>query len=229
MLHQGVFDFDGGHPQATDLKHVIRAPAVPIIAFGVAVVSVAGLEPLPLHHFFCLFVLVPLIGRIGVALDHEIANLADRNLVSFVVDYLCFKGRCHFAAASRLGSSRPIGKKIMSCLRGADHVQKLDAEAILPLMKQSRRQRLAGGKADSERAQVVGLFYTQQASIEGGNGEEKGRMILVDNLENLLWFGSLGPKNCCRAKTKRKIKGIAEPVSKEQFGSREANIILVHS
>src|SRR5262249_27571068 len=102
---------------------------------------------------------------------------------------------CHFAAASGLGSSWPIGKKIVSCLRGADHIQKLDAEAILPLVKQRRRQRLAGGKADSERAQVVGLFYTQQAGVKGRNGEEKGRMILVDDLENLLRVGPLRPKN----------------------------------
>src|SRR5262249_58531472 len=105
------------------------------------------------------------IGCIGVALDHEIANFADRNLVPFVVDYFRFKGRCYFAATSRLGSSRPIGKKVVSCLRGADHVQKLHAEAILPLVKYSLRQRLAGGKADSKRAHAVGPSYAHHSSV----------------------------------------------------------------
>ncbi len=87
---------------------------------------------------------IPIIRRVGVAFDHEIADLADGNFAPVVVDNLGFERRRHLAAAAGFGSPRAIGQKVMGGFGRADHIQELQTGAFFPLVKERRRQGFAG-------------------------------------------------------------------------------------
>src|SRR6218665_80638 len=76
MLHQGGLDLERRDIDATDFEHVVAAPGVGVIAFGVAQVLVATLGPDPLKSLAALVALVPVHQRGTGALDVQVANRA---------------------------------------------------------------------------------------------------------------------------------------------------------
>ena len=67
MLHKNILNFYGAYPHALDLHHVVIAAHVPVVALSIAIVFVAGADPVALNGLFRLLMLVPVIRADGIA------------------------------------------------------------------------------------------------------------------------------------------------------------------
>src|SRR4030095_17266270 len=106
------------------------------------------------------------------------AASADRQLATVVVDDLCFDRRRHFAAAACFCSAWTVRQKIVGGFRRADHIQKLQARVLLPLVENRRGQRLAGRQTDAQGTEIVFLLDAQQAGGQPGGRKKKNRDCL---------------------------------------------------
>ncbi len=59
----------GRDPLTTDLEHVVGTTAVPVVAIGILIVFVTGVNPVAVDYVFGLFVLVPVVGGCAISLN----------------------------------------------------------------------------------------------------------------------------------------------------------------
>src|SRR5215470_1082945 len=93
-------DLEWGYPHAVDLEHVVGAPAVMIVAIGVAQVFVAGMGPFADEGAPTFRPLVPVAFAGGGPAHHELADLAIGELAPVVVDDLHVVSRHRLAGRS---------------------------------------------------------------------------------------------------------------------------------
>src|SRR5207248_6592178 len=113
LLHRGVFDqrvldLHRAYPDATHFQHVIRAAGVPVVAIGISGELVAGADPMAFDGVLCPLVLVPVVGARAVALDHQVADRPDRNILTGLVDDARLVSRHQLAGGARTSSTRPV-------------------------------------------------------------------------------------------------------------------------
>src|SRR5215211_6780224 len=142
-------------PEAADLDHVVRASLVPVEAFLVSPVPVAGEDPLALHSRLGLLVVAPVVGRGGIPLDREVPRLAILRGVAFLVEDLGLVTRNGCPAGAGLEGIRRVGDEDVQHLRGADAVEDGQAEGLIPAAPHAGGQRLGGRDAQAYRGEVV--------------------------------------------------------------------------
>src|SRR5258708_34314831 len=108
MLEQGAFNFNRADPHAFDFQHVVGPSHIPVITVSVAVIFVAGAQPLSAESLFRLLVLVPIAGAGGIAFDPEIADLAVGDWQVVLVDYAAFIAGEDLSALSWTGPAGTV-------------------------------------------------------------------------------------------------------------------------
>src|SRR6202022_972408 len=102
-------DLDRRDPQTAHLDHVVGATLVPVVAFLVDSVAVAGEKPVPENRPLRLSVLSPVERESAVALDVEVSCLARFQRLSRFVEHLQLISGHWLAARSGLDGIEPGG------------------------------------------------------------------------------------------------------------------------
>ena len=116
----------------------------------------------------------------------------------------------------------------MERLGGADDIEKLEAEPVPPALVHARRQRLPGGDADAERAEIEaarGVRHLEEPGVDGGHREEMRRPLRGDHGEEVLGVEPLGNQDGGGAGEGGKVERVAEAEGEEELGSGEDEII----
>jgi len=97
-----ALDFCRAEPEALDLEEIVGATGVPEKSIFVLKVFIAGAEPLADEGVFCSFVLIPIAGAEGIALDPKVADFIGRGRAAGFVGDFCFEAGENFAAGAGL-------------------------------------------------------------------------------------------------------------------------------
>ena len=111
----------------------------------------------------------------------------------------------------------------MAGLGGADAVDDLDAEALVPAAIELRRQRLARRHAEAERREVeppLGLLRGEHRGVERRDAEEDRGTLTRDQLEHRVRRRPLRVQHALPADAHREVARVAEAVGEEELGGR---------
>src|SRR5579883_2299182 len=229
MGDQRGLDLDGRNPLAADLEHVVRAPGVPVVAIGILVILIAGMNPVPGDGIFGLLMLVPIIGRDAVPANQQIANLALLHRVAVLIGNQGLVAGNQLAGAAGTDLVGPIADKDMQNLGAADAVEDDHVELILPAAQDLARQGLACRDADAHRGEVeafLGVGQGQHARIERWHAVENAWPVLLDDLEHILGQRPAGITDRAGSHAKGEIEIVAESISEIKLGCGEGDIVL---
>ena len=228
VLGQTGLHLDRRHPDPAHLQHVVVAALEVEIAVGVLEEHVSGSEPLPLHGAPALLVTVPVAGGDGLALDPQLAGGAGQDRPSLAVHQPRLEAGDHLPAGARARRPGPIGQVVVQRLGGAHHVEQLETESLSPALEHRRRQRLAGGDAQAQRAQIEaprGLGYLEETRVHGGHREEMCRPLGGHEGEQLLGIEPFGNEEGGGAGEGGKVQRVAETEGEEELGGGEDAIV----
>src|SRR5215472_14031141 len=136
-------DLERRYPHAVDLEHVVGAPAVVIVAVGVAQILVAGMGPFADEGAAALRALVPVAFAGGGPAHHELADLAISELAPVLVDDLHVVSRHRLAGRSVADVAGPVAQKGLQHFGRAESVENVDADDRAPAFAEMGGQRLA--------------------------------------------------------------------------------------
>src|SRR5215471_2185627 len=131
MRNEGRLDLERRYPHAVDLEHVVGAPAVVIVAVGVAQILVAGMRPFADEGAAALRALVPVAFAIG-------------ELALVLVDDLHVVPRHRLAGRSVADVAGPVAQKGLQHFGRAEPIENVDADDRAPAFAEMGGQRLAG-------------------------------------------------------------------------------------
>src|SRR5262245_40345206 len=171
MKHR--LDFQRRHPLAVHFEHLVAAALKPEISLRILAIAVPRIDPLTLKRGLGFGVLVPVVCKGAIALDHELADGPWRDGLSQLIDEAHVISRDKDAAAPGLATPWTVRDEGLQQLSGADPVKNLQAKARLPAMIELGRQRLAGGDAQTHGGKIVvccHILYAEEPRVQGGNG-----------------------------------------------------------
>ena len=229
MRNQRAFHLEWRDPDAGHLEHVVGAAAIGVTALRIARVFVAGASPVALERLAAFAALIPVALACRGRIHQKLADFAVRHLRAGVVD------QTHVITGHRLARgavpdvARRIGQKDVQQFGGADAVENVDAETLLPAFADKLGQRLARRGADPQTfcARLVPeRLIVEHRGEQRRHAEEDAGIVLADQFEHHLRRRTLGIQDCGRADRHRKGQRIAEAIGEEQFRRREADIVL---
>src|SRR5262249_48493124 len=144
MRNEGRLDLERRYPHAVDLEHVVGAPAVVIVAVGVAQIIVAGMRPFADEGAAALRALVPVAFAGGGPAHHELADLAIGELAPVLVDDLHVVPLHRLAGRSVADVAGPVAQKGLQHFGRAEPTPNVDAYDRAPAFAEMGGQRLAG-------------------------------------------------------------------------------------
>ena len=227
MLDQHALDLGWRDPDAADLHHVVvAAQELPVAIFG-AGVDVAGAEPLAHEVAAGRVGAAPVSGRDRVAPHVQLpghVRFSDRRPGLVQQLGLIAADQCP-AGAGALGADL-VRQEDVERLGRSDSVEHRRAVLGREPAVQLGRQRLSGGDGGAHRAQcVLGNVGVEQRCDEAGTGEEQRRPVLDEEAGHA---GRRRPRrieHCRGTDRERERQRIAESVSEEQLGHREAAVV----
>src|SRR6185437_8109204 len=108
VFDKSVFEFDGAYPETVDLEHIVGAPGIPEVPILILVILIPGVEPVALESILALFMLVPIAGTDGVALDEQVADFADGNRTAMLVHQAGLAAGNNLAAGAGANCARAV-------------------------------------------------------------------------------------------------------------------------
>ena len=183
--------------------------------------------------------LVPIESGGRVPLDQQVADLALGQGPPLLVHDAGLVTRHDLPRAPGAHLPDPVRDEDVEQLRGADAVQDLQAESVLPAVEDGGRQRFSGRDADPHRFQgliqaarplVLGRFCLRIRQLEHGRVQrrdpvEDGGPIRRQDLEHLV--GQRPPRIQDRgsADVEREVQVVSEPVGEEELGGRKGDVL----
>src|ERR1700683_2491787 len=137
-------DLERRYPHATDLEHVVSAPAVVKVAVRVAEVFVARESPFTREYASALVPLIPVALAGGGSTDDEFADLAGRNFAAAFIDDFQLVAGYWLAGGAVAQVARLVAQVGLKHFGRADAVEHIDAGDFAPAFAQMGGQRFAG-------------------------------------------------------------------------------------
>ncbi len=113
----------------------------------VANVFVARMGPFAREGTLALGTLVPVAFGSRRPADHQLADFADAELASLLIDDLCVIAGHRLAGRAEADLAGPVADENVQHLGRADAVQDVGSDDLAPALTEIGRQRLAGGDA----------------------------------------------------------------------------------
>jgi hypothetical protein len=236
LQHSGMggerrLHFERRNPDAADLEHVVRAPAIGVAGVSIASIFVAGARPLALECRTALDPLVPIaVARRGTA-HIEFADLAVRNRLHPVVEQPQFIAGHRLARRAIDDVAGRIGEEDMQHFGRADAIENIDAETRAPRLADMFRQRLASRCADAQARRAAPLgrcAIVEHSGEEGRHAAKDRRRRLLQRVEDGGGRRPRGQQIGGGADMQGKRQGIAEAIGEEQFGGGIDDIVLAN-
>src|SRR6266851_2034323 len=147
MRDQHRLDLGGRDPLAARLDHVVRSAAVDVIALGVLKVLIPGEGPSAAECGEALLPVVPITGRAARTAHFQLAELAALHRSIFLVDDRKLVARNRLAGGAVANVVRTKAQENVQHLGGAEAIENVDAEALLPTLADLLGQRFPGRNA----------------------------------------------------------------------------------
>src|SRR5438552_7620415 len=181
MPQQRVLHFHRRNPHSRDFQHVVRAPAIMVVALGIAKEFIAGRHPITAFRARRQFGNAPVFRERARAAHPQSADFAVTHRFSRVVhdfDFVAWHGETATARLAFPGNAR---YENMQHFRGADAVENFNSESPLPSVENFSRQRLAGRHTLAHRrkidAMIGSLRFPQHCGIKSWHREKNGRPV----------------------------------------------------
>lgn len=229
---QGAFDLGGTEPEAVDFEEIISAAGIPKVALFILKIFVSGMEPAANKSFFCFFVLVPVAGTGRVALDEQIADFVERDVVAALIDEPRLVARNDFAARAGFRFAGTIGDDHLQRFGRAERIENFDAEAFFEALEQWSWERFAGGDgvAHAREIELASIFAVvcEKRGVIRGHREKKCGAVALDVRVDRGGRGTSGIENRRCAATEWEVAGVSETISKKEARDAEAAVAFVH-
>src|SRR5207248_635993 len=136
-------------------EHVVAAAGVPQKSVRILNVLVAGAYPSSEDGVSGPIVLVPVAGADGVALDQQVANIANRHGLTVVVQDPGLVAGHWFARRTGTDGARLVGDEDVQDLGGTDAVEDLDPVAFFKAFEDGRWQGFTGRNAPPHGTEIA--------------------------------------------------------------------------
>ncbi len=139
MQIEGLFNFPGRQPLASDPQHVITSSTEVKISRFIHRIAVSGNKPFT-HHIAPGFLpLVPVGRGDGAAADHKVPDLARTDRFIIFIQQPGPVARYNLSGTAGSNLAEPVGEKYVANLSGTGSVQNFNPEFFLKVTVDFRR------------------------------------------------------------------------------------------
>src|SRR5882757_11004611 len=229
MGDESGFDLGGRNVDARDLQHVVRTPAVYIVAVPVQAVLVTALRPASHEGAAAFLVVVPVAGGARRPADLQLSHFALLYRVAVLVHQAQLVARHRFARGAVAQVARPVGEEDVEHLGRSDSVQDLKPGPLLPPLRDLRRERLPGRDAQPQRHVLPfrEIGARKHRRVERRHSIEDRRFLFGEPLEHGRRRRAFGHQNRGRAGRERKGERVAEAVREKELCRGEDDIAFL--